>query len=419
MITIQNKKDCCGCSACAQVCAKQCITMQRDAEGFLYPIVDSTICTNCGLCEKVCPILNQETEKKPLQVYAAKNTNEEIRLKSSSGGIFTLLAEAIIHDGGVVFGAKFDKDWNVVHDYTESVEGLVAFRGSKYVQSAIGNTYRQAKDFLRQERKVLFSGTPCQIAGLKHYLRQDYENLITVDVICHGAPSPLVWQKYLQTLIRPQGGVGKNSVSKSQSAIPEISDIAFRDKTTGWKKFGFCVSQVSALKADKNSVSASYLPKKESVLLYETHRENIFMRGFLADLYLRPSCYACVCKSGKAPSDLTLGDLWGAQYIIPESDDDKGISAVLINSSKGEKFWNTLTNYDSKVITYDACVKYNPALIKSVNQHKNRNEFFIILSQNKKPIAKLIKYCTRERFSTRFKLWIKRPIKKLIQWVKK
>lgn len=415
MITIVDKKDCCGCSACTQICAKQCITMQHDEEGFLYPIVNQTSCTNCGLCERVCPILNQEAKTKPAQVYAAKNTNEKIRLKSSSGGIFTLLAEAIILDRGVVFGAKFDKDWNVVHDYTESIEGLVDFQGSKYVQSTIGDTYRQAKDFLRQGRKVLFSGTPCQITGLKHYLRQNYENLITVDVICHGAPSPLVWQTYLQTL----SSNGKNTVSKSRKATPEISGIAFRDKATGWKKYGFCVWESSASKADGNSVSVSSIPKKKSVLLYETHRENIFMRGFLADLYLRPSCYACVCKSGKSQSDITLGDLWGAQYIIPEADDDKGISAVLINSSKGEQLWNTLTNYDSKVITYDACVKYNPALIKSVNQHKNHDRFFVMLQQNTKSLAEIVETNIRKSFVEKLVVLIKRIIHKLLSWVRK
>ena len=167
MIRIIDKKDCCGCHACSNVCPKQCISMQLDEEGFLYPIVDTQKCIDCGLCENVCPIINRGKSRSPINVFAAKNNNEEIRIKSSSGGIFTLLAEKIIIEGGVVFGAKFDKNWDVKHGYTETIEGLAAFRGSKYVQSQIEDNYQKAEKFLKQGRKVLFSGTPCQIAGLK------------------------------------------------------------------------------------------------------------------------------------------------------------------------------------------------------------------------------------------------------------
>ena len=152
MLQVTDKSQCCGCHACASICAKHCITMQEDNEGFLYPIVDEKACTDCGLCEKVCPVINQSEPRRPLKVYAAKNANEEVRLKSSSGGIFSLLAEAVIEEGGTVFGAKFDKDWNVVHAWTDTKEGIADFRGSKYVQSTIGNTYSEAREFLRQGR---------------------------------------------------------------------------------------------------------------------------------------------------------------------------------------------------------------------------------------------------------------------------
>ena len=213
MIDIKEKNNCCGCSACVQICPKQCISMAADNEGFLYPQVNSAICIDCGLCEKVCPVINQSAPREPLVVYAAKNNNEDIRLKSSSGGIFTLLAEKVIEEGGVVFGAKFDADWNVVHDYTETIEGLAAFRGSKYVQSIIGDNFKTAKQFLNNGRKVLFSGTPCQIAGLKKYLRKEYDNLLTVDVVCHGVPSPMVWRDYLDYK-RAKRAAGKNTVSE-------------------------------------------------------------------------------------------------------------------------------------------------------------------------------------------------------------
>ena len=174
MIEIKHKRDCCGCHACASVCAHQAITMQTDSEGFLYPVVDKSTCTDCGLCKQVCPVIHQASPTRPLKVYAARSNDKELRRKSYSGGIFTLLPEAVIHEGGVVFGAKFDERWNVIHSWTDTLDGLADFRGSKYVQSAIGNTYKEAKEFLLQGRKVLFTGTPCQIAGLKRYLRKDY-----------------------------------------------------------------------------------------------------------------------------------------------------------------------------------------------------------------------------------------------------
>ena len=269
MIELKHKKDCCGCHACVSVCAHRAITMQSDVEGFLYPVVDRDLCTNCGLCEQACPVINQASSRKPLKVYAAKSNDEELRRQSSSGGIFTLLAEAVIHEGGVVFGARFDGQWNVVHSWTDTPDGLVAFRGSKYVQSVIGNTYNEAKEFLRQGRKVLFTGTPCQIAGLKKFLRKDYDNLLTVDIICHGVPSPLVWQNYIDEM-RTKG---------------DIVDVSFRDKTYGWAQYAFSLSYVTP------SVDASEFLERHTALIPRS--ENVFMRGFLANLYLRPSCYAC------------------------------------------------------------------------------------------------------------------------------
>ena len=206
--------------------------MSEDSEGFLYPHVDENACINCHLCEKVCPIINYGNDREPLAVYAAKNPNEAIRMQSSSGGVFTLLAERVIDEGGVVFGATFNDRWEVVHDYVETKEKLAKFRGSKYVQSKVGNSYQMAKSFLENDRKVLFSGTPCQIAGLKNFLRKDYNNLLAVDFICHGVPSPGVFRTYLQEEIDKKSarkGGGKNTVllSVSPRRQPQERKIRF------------------------------------------------------------------------------------------------------------------------------------------------------------------------------------------------
>lgn len=232
MISIKDKKACCGCGACVQRCPKQCITLHEDSEGFLYPVADASVCINCGLCEKVCPVINQHTAHEPLQTFAAKNPNEAVRAASSSGGVFTMLAERVIKSGGVVFGAAFDQQWKVVHTCATTIGGLQKFRGSKYLQSQTNNTFKEAEAYLKQGRQVLYSGTPCQVAGLKRYLRKDYDNLLTLDFICHGVPSPGVFRTYLRDEINRhsarQGG-GKNSVllSVSPRRQPQERKIRF------------------------------------------------------------------------------------------------------------------------------------------------------------------------------------------------
>lgn len=354
MIKLTSKYDCCGCEACAQRCGHNAISMIRDDEGFLYPNIKHEICVDCGLCEKVCPVINQAQSQIPLESYAAYNSNEEIRLNSSSGGIFSLLAEYVINNGGVVFGAKFNENWDVIHDYTETIDGISQFRGSKYLQSRIGNCFILAKQILESGRKVLFSGTPCQIAGLKLFLRKDYPNLLAVDIICHGVPSQIVWNKYLTHL---------------KTQLGEIGFISFRSKPHGWKDFCFY-----ALKKDtpKSESLYSAFPEHE---LYSPHRANDYFKAFLQNYSLRPSCYACPAKQGKSHSDITIADFWGIQHIHPDFDDNKGCNLTLINSENGYQIFKYVDCHKIKT-DYQQAIKYNPGYLTDNSEPKYRKYFF-------------------------------------------
>ena len=336
MIELKNKAKCCGCTACKSICPKKCITMQEDDEGFLYPVIDKGKCVKCGICIKVCPFLKPFLPQVPIEVYAAKNKDTKIRKTSSSGGIFMALAEKVISLGGVVFGARFDNEWNVYHDYQESIEGIKSFQGSKYVQSDLRECYGQAKIFLEVGRLVLFTGTPCQIAGLKHFLRKDYENLLTADIICHGTPSPLVWRNYLKEIKRDSlRGINTVSLSPIHSSEREgfiddyetnIDTISFRDKRTGWKKYSFSLNLTeTTAKGKKNTVSLSCI-----------HTENTYLKGFLKNYYIRPSCHNCTARMGKSNADYTLADFWKVEKFF--QDDNIGTSLLLINSLRGKAF---------------------------------------------------------------------------------
>lgn len=357
MINITDKHKCCGCTACISVCPKGYISMSEDKEGFLYPIVDSVKCIDCGLCEKVCPVLHPlKNEAEPL-VYAAINNDESIRMQSSSGGIFTLLAEYVIENGGVVFGACFDRDWNVVHDYTETKEGLAKFRGSKYVQSNVGNSFSQVKIFLDAGREVLFSGTPCQVAGLKNYLRKPYPNLLTVDLVCHGVPSPDVWRKYLQETVCKAYRIKKNK--SAVNICDYISDIKFRAKDKGWKKYSFKIEY------------------KDGRIEINPFYENPYMNIFLSNLSLRPSCYVCPAKLNNVQSDITLADFWGVNKIDPNIDDDKGCGLLFLNNKEkiGLLYSLQCMLFNQSI---DSVSKYNPSILYFAKKNINRKFFFLI-----------------------------------------
>ncbi len=363
MIDITDKAKCCGCGACVQICPKQCISFISDKESFDYPVMDVSRCIGCDMCERVCPELNISLPSRPQATYAAINRNEAVRRESSSGGVFTLLAEAVIARGGVVFGARFDSDWTVRHDKAETSEELVAFRGSKYLQSRIGETFIEAKCHLSEGREVLFSGTPCQIAGLKGYLNKEYDNLLTVDFVCHGVPSPGAWKKYLE------------EKSRALSAP-----------------------------AGKNTDFTSLNNDNEGI--YEPFTDNDYMRVFLSDLDLRPSCYKCPSKGGRSGSDITLGDFWGIEHVDRSMDDDCGTSLVLINTPKGAKLYGELA-LESKCESYEDALRYNRSIESPVVRPPYRELFMSSLEKCGFEIAYNRVFSQSLPAKIRRRLWLK------------
>lgn len=413
MIKIENKTFCCGCSACASVCPRQCISMKADEEGFLYPHLDETICIDCGLCEKVCPFITEDKdESPPLHAFAAKNLNDDVRLSSSSGGLFTLFADKIINEGGVVFGAQFDDNWNVVHGEATTKEELSKFRGSKYVQSSIGNSYVKAKGYLKQGRKVLFSGTSCQIMGMKRFLGKEYENLLTIDVICHGVPSPKVWKGYLEEVMRVAYKGNKNQFrSLFTSIIPEtdapiqgdLMGISFRDKTYGWRKNSFALSFAEAsTKGEKNQFCS---------LIANDYRSKYFV-AFNNNLTIRHSCFNCPAKGGRCGSDITLADFWGVEKELPDFSDDKGISICMCNTVKGIKAFDALM-IDKQEVPYTQAVSHNHAWCISLPPHPKREKFFKLFSKDGRVLWNIDK-CLKPTFRKRFLDSIKSIIKRII-----
>ena len=347
MIDISSKDQCSGCHACSNVCPKDCIQMLSDSEGFWYPQINKDKCIDCGLCEKACPIIHrwQPDESRTTTALAAMNKNETIRLRSSSGGIFSLLAEYIIAQGGIVFGAVFSDDFRSVHHIcVDNTSDLDKLRGSKYVQSKIGDTYKQAKEYLDSGRKVLFTGTPCQIGGLYSFLRKEYDNLYTQDIICHGVPSPMVWEKYL--------------AERERKAASKTQRIFFRHKKYGWRTYAVLF---------EFSNNTAYV---------KSLQEDSFMRAFLSNSCLRPSCYNCSFKTAKRKADITLADFWGVQYVMSDMDDNKGTSLVLVHSDKGKGLISSIReNIVFKETNIDTAIKYNPALIHSAKVGSKRDDY--------------------------------------------
>lgn len=377
MIDTIKIEECTGCWACTNICPINCIDMKENKEGFLYPVVDEDKCIKCKKCINICPIKEKKEIKNNPSAYACFNKDEVIRKESSSGGIFTLLSNLVINNNGVVFGALFNGEFDVEHGYVEKIEEIKKIRGSKYVQSKIGYSYSKVKEFLDNGKIVLFSGTPCQIAGLKSFLGKEYDNLICVDLVCHGVPSPIAWRKY-----RDEISCGK-----------EISNISFRDKTYGWKDYSF------------------RMDFKDGTTYLNKGAENKYIRGFIGDIYLRPSCHNCKFKSLNRDSDLTLADFWGIENICKDMDDGIGTSFVIVNSEKGRKLVDSInSNIEIKEVKLDDVVKYNMSAVKSSYCNPRREYFFKHI--DKWEFDKLVDKSLRDPFIVRIKTKVYRILKK-------
>jgi coenzyme F420-reducing hydrogenase beta subunit len=308
-----KKENCCGCTACKYVCPVNAIEMVRDTEGFLYPQINQELCIDCKKCILVCAFQKEEVlfNKTP-EVFAVKHKSEQVRESSTSGGVFTAISDYFLKNNGIVYGVKFDDKFNVMHDKATTAAERDKFRGSKYVQSSLGNTYVEIAELLKNEKKVLFTGTPCQVSGLLNFLyakKINCENLITVDTVCYGVPSPLMWENHIKSLERKH----------------KVANYFFRSKIIGWHESKELVEYSN----DKFDYKTTFF-QKHKVLFYSC-------------LILRPSCHVCRFTSINRVSDITMADFWGIEKSMPDFDDNKGISLVLVNSDKGKSVFDKIS----------------------------------------------------------------------------
>ncbi len=363
MINIINKEFCCGCAVCTDQCPKKCISMISDEEGFKYPHVDQNKCINCGLCNKVCPIENKVEEKGGLlYAYAAWNKDDVVRTQSTSGGVFTALAETIVQRNGIVIGAQYNQNNRVSHAVAEDQGGISKLRQSKYVQSDTNGIYAVTKKALATGRPVLFCGTPCHTEGLVKYLRGKPSNLILCDFICRGIISPLVYEKYLEYLELKYGS--------------KIKLVHFKNKTYGWHRFSTKIIFENGNEYIQDRYHDSYM------ILYL--RENVS---------LRPSCYQCQFKGINRCSDITLGDFWGAKEKYSDLDNDRGTSAVLVHTKLGNEIFLKAKRYlEIHAVDVIDIVKGNECILRSPVCQIDRKKFFNYL-ESKGYLYVKNKYC--------------------------
>lgn len=343
-VDVDVKEDCCGCTACKNICPVDAIEMKEDTEGFLYPVVNEEKCIKCGLCKKVCPVLNAKNEIKEQHAYIFQNINDEVRKQSTSGGAFSAIAEKIIEKNGIVYGVIFDQNFNVIHKGIESKNELYKFRNSKYVQSNLNNVFKEVKEKLEKDRWVCFSGTSCQIEGLKNFLRKQYEKLLLVDVVCRAVPSPLIWKKYLKLKKQENG---------------DVSKIYFRDKLYGYKYSNFSVYD-----------------SQNNLRYHNGVESDPYLRAFFSNICDRPSCYNCKFKKLNRESDITLWDCFNVEKYNPKLDDDKGTTRILTNTSKGKKFVDELSEtHKLEEIDVSLATENFLAMFQPIKYNSSRNSF--------------------------------------------
>ena len=335
-----EKSNCTGCGACTAVCPRECLQLEPDAFGFPFPQLNEAACADCGRCVRTCPVLNPtDPAGQHTEAYAALSKDRNLRMESSSGGIFSELARLILSDHGAVYGAAWGDGFRVEHICTESEAGLAALRGAKYAQSALpAGMFAEIRERLNRGQPVLFSGTPCQAAGLKAFLGREYENLLTVDFVCHGIPSPGAWERYVH--FRAESDNGGN--------LPEC--INLRSKSTGWSRYRY--SNVYQYPDGRAYTSGG--------------GSDLFMRLFVGDYINRESCAHCAFKGSDRVSDITIADFWGIWDIAPEMDDDRGTSLVLLHSERGRACFAKLSDrIRSRAATLEEAARQNPSLLRA------------------------------------------------------
>lgn len=362
MVDTLEKTKCTGCKACGSICPKNAITFKDDSEGFWYPIIDNSLCINCGLCEKACPAinkvvaagLNRTSSPKTLEV---KNTDTKIRIESTSGGVYYPIAEDFLADGGYIAGCVYDDDWNGAHHIVSNdVDGLNKIFRSKYFQSDTREIYREILGLLKAEKKVLFCGTPCQVAGLYTYLGKEYDGLYTLDFVCRGINSPKAFRAYMKEL-----------KTKYHS---EIKNVHFKNKSHGWLNLG------TRVEFDNGKV------------YYRNRHTDPWVNGFInGNLYMRPVCSHCEYKSFPRVADISFGDFWGLKFT--KDDEYHGVSLVLINSEKGQRlFEKSRSSFYVNERRLEEATKGNPAILNRIPEGKHRQEFFANIDDV--PFSKLV-----------------------------
>ena len=342
----QIPSTCTGCHACAAICPEKCIDMKDRGEGFLFPAINMEKCIHCNRCEKVCPVLHMPNRNQHTQAFALKSKDDAEREQSTSGGVFPLLARTILDAGGIIYGAAYDNDFSVRHIAVEDSENLPFLQRTKYVQSTLGRIFSEVEEQLKAGRQVLFSGTPCQCAGLRAFLGKEYENLMLVDLICHGVPSPKVWQTYIDYRAGKENG----------GARPVKIDM--RSKTSGWSRY---------------STEFNYGNGKITRI---QNSQDPFIRAFIGNICLRDSCSECLVKGVERCTDLTLGDYWGIWNQHPEFNDEKGTSIVFTHSEKGKNALKRLKEQTEwlEIGTEDG-YRENVSMVLSSQPHQKRKEF--------------------------------------------